>query len=90
VPTLQSTEIKGGGRNKAIVNDILAMQIVRPHGNNCDLSFGPNFARREELPNRKMRWTACDPRNPTPRVSKASGVPSLSRAPACSPQTFTW
>jgi hypothetical protein len=33
--------------SKAIVNDILAMQIVRPHGNNCDRSFGPNFARRE-------------------------------------------
>jgi hypothetical protein len=46
VPTLQSTEIKGGGRSKAIVNDILAMQIVRLHGNNCDRSFGPNFARR--------------------------------------------
>jgi hypothetical protein len=26
----------------------LARQIVRPHGNNCDLSFGPNFARRGE------------------------------------------
>jgi hypothetical protein len=46
VPTLQSTEIKGCGRSKAIVNDILARQIVRPHGNNCDLSLGPNFARR--------------------------------------------
>ena len=44
----------------------------------------------EELPNRKMGWTACDPRNTTPRVSKASGVPSLSRASACSSQTFSW